>query len=104
MPNNGAAARVEEVVAEALREWQRNLGSPLAPTTLWIDRAEVPAKVVLDALRALPVEQRMEAMGMALYGTTDWDDEEARDVIEPDVDVTPGAPVWVERTWVSDVD
>lgn len=55
----------EEVVAEALREWQRNLGSPLAPTTLWIDRAEVPAKVVLDALRAMPVHQRMWAMGMS---------------------------------------
>lgn len=39
-----------EVVAEALREWQRNLGGGLAPTTLWIDRAEEPARIAVDAL------------------------------------------------------
>lgn len=38
------------VVAEALRDWQRNLGSPLAPTTLWIDKAETPAEVAVQAL------------------------------------------------------
>lgn len=66
-------------IADALREWQRNYGGGLAPTTLWIDKAEEPAQVALDALLALPVEQRMEAMGMRsveMAGYTLWTDEE----------------------------
>lgn len=60
------------------------------------------AITIHEALMALPVEQRMDAMGMAVYGTTDWDDEEERDVVRDPVDVIPGAPLWVETTWLAD--
>lgn len=42
------------IIATALREWQQvELSKDFAvkaPTTLWIDKAEVPAQVVLDAI------------------------------------------------------
>jgi len=38
-----------ERIATALRDWQRNQSPPM-DTTLWIDKAEQPAGVALDAL------------------------------------------------------
>lgn len=72
-----------EVVAERLREWQRGMGGGLVPTTLWIDKSEVPAQVAIDALRSLPVEQRMAAMGMV--------------AIEVVADDGETVDVWIER-------
>ena len=66
--------------------------------------APVVALTVIEALRSLPVERRMEAMGMTLYGEVTWDDEDARDVVVPVVDVAPGSFVYVESTWVEEGD
>lgn len=66
----------------------------------YVERSEIAA--VVAAFRRLPVEQRMEAMGMVAYGTVEWDDDEERDVVVPpdDVDVLPGAPVFVDGSFV----
>lgn len=57
-----------------------------------------------DALLALPVEQRMEAMGMTFYGEVGWDDEAEADTITPAIEVTPGAVLYVEAEmrWTDD--
>lgn len=55
------------IVAEALREWQRDeLSKDFAlktPTTLWIDKAEIPAHIAVKAL--------MEAFGKDHFVTFD---------------------------------
>jgi hypothetical protein len=60
------------------------------------------ADAVLDALLDMPVEQRMEAMGMTVYGTVMYDDETETDFVEEPIDVMPGASVFVETSWVAE--
>lgn len=54
----------------------------------------------IDALRSLPDGQRIEAMGMELYGEVMWDDEEEQEVVRPVIGATPGASVFVDSGWV----
>lgn len=79
--------------------WEINLAIRSATD----DDPENLARAALHALLALDVDLRMEAMGMVAYGTVDWDDDEERDVLVPpeDVDVLPGAPVFVDGRFVS---
>lgn len=84
-------SEVQEVIAAAVRA--ADIGG--FGSTVDVDEA---AANVLDALRALPVERRMAAMGMVFYGEVEWDDEEERDVIRPVLDdVVPGAAVYVDE-------
>lgn len=98
---DAASAPTSEVVLAAVHDITTDDGpafADLTPTEQ--QRVSEPTRRILNALRSLPVEQRMEAMAMRFYGEVTWDDEEERDVVTDPVDVMPGASLWVDEAWV----